>query len=58
MTEFKSNRGTEFNFRDSWRYNVAAYRLDRLLELGMIPPSVERNYQRARRARSPGGSTT
>jgi hypothetical protein len=45
MTEFKSNRGTEFNFRDTWRYNVAAYRLDRLLQLGMIPPSVERNYQ-------------
>jgi hypothetical protein len=45
MTEFKSNRGTEFNFKDSWRYNVAAYRLDRLLELNMIPPSIERNYQ-------------
>jgi hypothetical protein len=45
MTEFKSNRGTEFNFRDTWRYNVAAYRLDRLLELDMIPPSVERMYQ-------------
>ena len=45
MTEFKSNRGTEFNFRDSWRYNVAAYRLDQMLELNMIPPSVERHYQ-------------
>ena len=45
MTEFKSNRGTEFNFRDTWRYNVAAYRLDRLLELDMIPPSIERNFQ-------------
>jgi hypothetical protein len=44
MTEFKSNRGTEFNFRDTWRYNVAAYRLDRLLELDMIPPSVERAH--------------
>lgn len=45
MTEFKSNRGVEFNFRDSWRYNVAAYRLDRLLEIGMTPPSVERTHQ-------------
>jgi hypothetical protein len=43
--EFKTNRGTELNFHDTWRYNVAAYRLDRLLELDMIPPSVERNYQ-------------
>jgi hypothetical protein len=41
---FESDRGTEFNFRDTWRFNVAAYRLDRLLELGMIPPSVERAY--------------
>ena len=32
MREFRSNRGTELNFVDSWRYNVAAYRLDRLLE--------------------------
>ena len=41
---FEGDRGTEFNFRDTWRYNVAAYRLDRLLEFGMIPPSVERIY--------------
>jgi hypothetical protein len=41
---FESPRGTEFNFTDTWRYNVAAYRLDRLLDLGMIPPSVERRY--------------
>jgi hypothetical protein len=41
---FEGTQGTEFNFRDTWRYNVAAYRLDRLLDLGMIPPSVERSY--------------
>ena len=41
---FESNRGTEFNFRDCWCYNVAAYRLARLLDLDMIPPSVERIY--------------
>jgi hypothetical protein len=41
---FEGTRGTEFNFTDTWRYNVAAYRLDRLLDLGMIPPSVERGY--------------
>jgi hypothetical protein len=44
MTEFRGNRGTELNFRDSWRYNVAAYRLDQLLDLDMTPPSVERKY--------------
>ncbi len=33
---------TELVFRDSYRYNVAAYRLDRLLDLHMVPVSVER----------------
>lgn len=42
---FESTQGTEFNFTDAWRYNVAAYRLNRLLDLGMIPPSVERSFQ-------------
>ena len=44
MTEFRSNRGTELNFKDSWRYNVAAYRLNQLVQLGKIPVSVERHY--------------
>lgn len=41
---FESNRGTELNFKDSWRFNVAAYRIDRLLELNMIPVTVERRF--------------
>ena len=44
MTEFRSNRGTELNFKDSWRYNVAAYRLNQILQLGKIPVSIERSY--------------
>ena len=32
----------EFNFKDSYRYNVAAYRLAALLELDNVPMSVER----------------
>ena len=40
--EFKTLRGTELNFRDSYKYNIAAYRLDRLLGLNMLPVSVER----------------
>lgn len=46
--EFQGRRGAELNFRDSWRYNVAAYKLDRLLDLRMTPVSVERKV---------GGST-
>ena len=53
---FETPYGTELNFKDSWRFNVAAYRIDRLLGLEMTPPSVERRYG-ARRRRSPGGST-
>jgi hypothetical protein len=33
---------TEMGLRDNWRSNVAAYRLDRLLGLRMVPVTVER----------------
>jgi hypothetical protein len=33
---------TEINFKDSFRYNIAAYRLSRLLGLNNVPVSVER----------------
>jgi hypothetical protein len=35
----------ELDFRDSYKNNVAAYRLDRLLGLGMIPVAVVRRYR-------------
>src|SRR5688572_26366531 len=38
---FESARGTEINFRDSYKYNVAAYELAKMLDLNMVPPSVE-----------------
>ena len=42
-TQFEGSRGTEMNFRDSWKFNVAAYELGKLLGIDdMIPPSVER----------------
>jgi hypothetical protein len=38
--------GTEFNFIDSWRYDVAAFRLAELLGIGdMMPVTVERRWQ-------------
>ncbi len=38
-------RGREIDFRDSYRNNAAAYKLDRLLGLGMIPVTVVRRYE-------------
>ena len=39
---FQTARGPEMNFRDSYKFNMAAYELDKLLELNMVPVSVER----------------
>ena len=40
--QFPTPLGTEINFTDSYKYNIAAYRLNKLLGLGMVPVSVER----------------
>jgi hypothetical protein len=42
---YETPLGTELVFRDSWQFNLAAYKLDRLLGLNMIPATVERAYQ-------------
>jgi hypothetical protein len=39
-----------FNWRDSYRYSIAAYRLDRLLGLYRVPPVVPRQTRGARGA--------
>jgi len=35
----------ESNFRDSWKSEVAAYQVDRMIGLGMVPATVERAYR-------------
>ena len=48
-TRFEGQRGVEMNFRDTYKFNIAGYRLGRLVGLGnMIPPSVERTFQGTR----------
>ena len=45
LRRFRTSTRTYANFRDCYRYNIAAYRLDRLLGLNMVPVSVERSYR-------------
>lgn len=34
----------EKDFKDTWKFNVAAYKIDRLLGLNMVPVTVQRDY--------------
>ena len=39
------DKRTEINLRDSYRYNIAAYLLNEILDLNMVPVSVERKVR-------------
>ena len=43
--EFRGKGVVERNFRDNWRFNVAAYKIDRLLGLNLVPVSVSRRWK-------------
>jgi hypothetical protein len=36
--------GPQVDFKDSWKFELAAYELNRMLNMNMIPPVVERTY--------------
>jgi hypothetical protein len=40
---FQAGKATELNFKDTYRYNIAGYRLAQLIGLQTVPMSVERN---------------
>ena len=42
---FEAGRNTEVNFKDTYRYNIAGYRLAKLIGLTNVPMSVERNIE-------------
>jgi hypothetical protein len=42
---WKNPEGRVRGYIDYWRFEIAAYRLDKLLGLNMIPPTVERRFR-------------
>jgi hypothetical protein len=42
---WKNPEGIQDGFLEGWRYEIAAYRMDKLLGLNMIPPTVEREVK-------------
>jgi hypothetical protein len=40
--EFKTDRGTELNFKDTYKFNIAGYRLARLVGIQNTPVYIER----------------
>lgn len=43
-TEFRSDRGSELNFKDTYKFNIAGYRLAAMLGIENVPVSVERRW--------------
>jgi hypothetical protein len=48
--KFEGGRGVEMNFRDTYKFNIAAYEVAKLLDLNMVPPSVPRSVRGTRAA--------
>jgi len=42
---WKNPQGIQQGFLEGWQYEIAAYRMDKLLGLNMIPPTVEREFK-------------
>jgi hypothetical protein len=47
---WKNPHGEMGGFLEGWQYEIAAYRLDKLIGLNMVPPAVEREFQGKRGA--------
>jgi hypothetical protein len=47
---WKNPSGEQLGFLEGWQYEIAAYRLDKLLGLNMVPPAVEREFNGKRGA--------
>lgn len=47
---WKNPEGKISGYEESWKWEIAAYRLDKHLGLNMIPPTVEREFRKKRGA--------
>ena len=47
---WKNPHGEMGGYLEGWQYEIAAYRLDKLIGLNMVPPAVEREFQGKRGA--------
>lgn len=45
---WKNIKGRKKGYVEGWQWEIAAYRLDRLLGLNMVPPTIERRYREER----------
>jgi len=45
---WKNIKGRKKGYLEGWQWEIAAYRLDRLLGLNMVPPTIERRYREER----------
>ncbi len=45
---WKNPEGRMGGYWEGWQYEIAAYRLDKLLGLGLVPPTVERRFRDVR----------
>ncbi|MFH2041350.1 MAG: hypothetical protein ABIJ35_02400 [Acidobacteriota bacterium] len=42
---WKNPTGSDLGFRENWKYEIAAYRMDKYLNVHMVPPTVERRFR-------------
>jgi hypothetical protein len=42
---WKNPKGMQGGYLEGWQYEIAAYRMDKLIGLNMVPPAVEREFR-------------